>query len=391
MSRLQVLLINVTSLCWYIIDIEYFWTLNSVNGCYFTFKGTYLNTQHTMYVMKNFTNTLNNSIAAYPPWMAYTDQLAMLLLFLEIVTLIFIILGNGLTIVVLIKKVPFPEGTNKIITSLTVADLLVGIAMAWNLIYQKHFAYLQTDNSCCSFGVLVHDHVMDIPALCSISNILVMSVDRYVAITKPLHYNLIMTPSRIAKILIAAWTIPIVYSSTYYFWWLQGNTEIVPLIYRMPLNLTCFFFVGIFLFYSNIRIMLIARQQRRRIHQQQISLNTVNTNHGCPMHQKNNTNNMMIYVVSAYFLAWLPVLILLAIINLLHLTFNNKLTLYLLLQYSEVLGYSNSGWNILIYINNSKKMRMAYKQVLFRYRNSQHRPDDSQISSIRVVGFTWTN
>ena len=335
--------------------------------------------------MINVTNTSNNSTVEYPPWMAYRKQLTMLLLCLKIITCIFIILGNALTIVVVLKKVPFPEGTNKIITSLTVADLLVGIAMAWNLIYQKHFAHLRTDNSCCSFGVLVHDHIIDLPALCSISNILVMSVDRYVAIIKPLHYNLIMTPSRITKILIAAWTIPIVYSSTYYFWWLEGNTEIVPLIYKVPLNLTCFIFVGIFLFYSNIRIMLIAREQKRRIHQQQISLNTMNTNHhdhDCPMPHKNNTNNMMIYVVSAYFLAWSPVLILLAILNLLHLTYNNILKLYLLLEYAQVLGYSNSGWNILLYIHNSKKMRMAYKQVLVRYRNNQN---DSQVSSIRVV------
>ena len=322
--------------------------------------------------MANFTNTSNCSTDEFHSDFGYKRYINILLLFLRILTCSFIVVGNGVTVVVLVKQSPLRAQTNRILVSLTLADLLVGVSMIWDLIYQEFFNYLALDQSCCSVVVLMHYHIMDSPLICSVSNILVVTVDRYVAIIKPLHYNLILTPPRVTYILIAAWTIPIAYTSTYYLWWFKGDTDVVPLYYRLPLNLTCFCLVGIILLYVNIRVQLIAKKHMKRA-QQQRQQHTYLNNNALTNNTRNNTNNMLIYVILAYFLSWLPLLVILGISSLfyMHMSYNTNYVLFILIEFAQLVGYANSGWNFLIYIQRSKTIREAYKKVVCRHQNKR--------------------
>ena len=77
-----------------------------------------------------------------------------------------------------------------------------------------------------------------------------------------------LTRDRITISVLAAWKMPTVYTYTNYIWWFSRKkcNIRVPFIYRLPVV----FLVRMCMSYIYIRILLIAKQLRHRIHQQAV-------------------------------------------------------------------------------------------------------------------------
>ncbi|XP_070688382.1 trace amine-associated receptor 13c-like [Pempheris klunzingeri] len=97
--------------------------------------------------------------------------------------------------------------TNLILLSLAVSDLLVGlVVMPVTMIVQQSCGFQGTIT--CAFSYLVSFTLTS----ASVGNMVLISVDRYVAICDPLRYSSMITPSRVRICLCLCWLCSVIYS-----------------------------------------------------------------------------------------------------------------------------------------------------------------------------------
>lgn len=111
------------------------------------------------------------------------------------------IVGNGLVIYLITFRQRLHSIANWFVLSLAVADFFVGAtfvpyyrACKDDICYQRHIHWLCVDVFLCA----------------SVTNLCLLTVDRYVAIVKPLKYLIVMTTRRVVLAILAAWCIPAV-------------------------------------------------------------------------------------------------------------------------------------------------------------------------------------
>lgn len=147
--------------------------------------------------------------------------LGILLLSLSLTT----VFGNTLVIVAVIRERYLQTATNFFITSLALADCLVGlVVMPFSAIYEifeKNWLFsLIWCDIWRSFDVLF--------STASILNLCIISIDRYWAIKDPLSYPLRMTRT-LARILIAfVWIASSLISFPAIIWWRAVRTHHIP-------------------------------------------------------------------------------------------------------------------------------------------------------------------
>ena len=222
--------------------------------------------------------------------------------------------------------------------------------------------FCNSESGFCAFYQLLYMQLHDASILGSVANTLVVALDRYIAILKSLQYHQIVTHRRVTKTLILTWALPVLYSFTFYLWLLSNRKDIVPDIYRYPVAFSFYFLVCFFLLHLHIRIYLIAKRHRRRIHQQETDIHNPNmsTSHHCLEQRKSKTSKMLIYMVVAYILAWTPFIKLSTLLTLVDVSYRANVIMDVISNIAQLLGYVNSGWNILICITKHKAMRKAY-------------------------------
>ncbi|XP_035994795.1 trace amine-associated receptor 13c-like [Fundulus heteroclitus] len=97
--------------------------------------------------------------------------------------------------------------TNILLLSLAVSDLLVGFISMPGEIYRNTSCWFLGDNICFIFNYLCF-----IITAASVGNMVLISIDRYVAICDPLHYQTRVTGRRIKVCICLCWLCSIVYS-----------------------------------------------------------------------------------------------------------------------------------------------------------------------------------
>ena len=122
-----------------------------------------------------------------------------------------------------LKRVP-RTSTNWLTVSLAVSDILTGgILFPMLVIGLAH---------------IVVDYLLTMILLWGVANICALTYDRYVAITKPLHYTY-RIPEIFKKTIIAVWLFPTIYCLLPLFW-RTDLSKTIHLVY-----LVCLEFVGV--------------------------------------------------------------------------------------------------------------------------------------------------
>lgn len=112
-----------------------------------------------------------------------------------------VILGNVLVILAVFASAKLRTVTNFIIMSLAVADLLVGIAVLPYSITLEVLEVWIFGHIWCQIWLAVDVWM----CTASILNLVAISVDRYLAITRPVHYRSIMTSRRVKLLIASVW------------------------------------------------------------------------------------------------------------------------------------------------------------------------------------------
>ncbi|KAK2839411.1 hypothetical protein Q5P01_013151 [Channa striata] len=97
--------------------------------------------------------------------------------------------------------------TNLLILSLAVSDFLFGLVVTPLQAYQLTTCWYLGDLICCLY-VYVNSIILG----ASIGNMMLISVDRYVAICEPLHYPTRVTVTRVKMCVCICWTCSVVYN-----------------------------------------------------------------------------------------------------------------------------------------------------------------------------------
>lgn len=178
----------------------------------------------------NYTN--NSNLEEDEPWKKWStlmqDRAVLVsLLMLFSMTTVF---GNTLVILAVIRERYLHTATNYFVTSLAVADCLVGlVVMPFSALYEvlEHTWFFGTDwcDIWRSLDVLF--------STASILNLCVISLDRYWAITDPFTYPMKMSRRRAALMVAAVWICSSAISFPAILWWRAVRTEAVP-AYKCP-------------------------------------------------------------------------------------------------------------------------------------------------------------
>ncbi|XP_062407966.1 olfactory receptor 1D2-like [Sardina pilchardus] len=125
--------------------------------------------------------------------------------FLVFVLYILIIIGNVTLIIIVTVDKSLHEPMYIFICNLCANGLYGTVGF-----YPKLLLDLQSDVHMISYRwCMIQTYVIYSSALCEISVLTVMSYDRYVAICRPLQYHSIVTPRAVLKLLVLAWTYPL--------------------------------------------------------------------------------------------------------------------------------------------------------------------------------------
>jgi hypothetical protein len=176
----------------------------------------------------NFTLDRNSSNESEVAWdlLQKRAPLAALLLLFSVAT----VFGNMLVILAVIRERYLHTATNYFITSLAVADCLVGlVVMPFSAVYEvlenRWFFGMDWCDVWRSLDVLF--------STASILNLCVISLDRYWAITDPFTYPTKMTVKRAALLIAAVWVCSGAISFPAIVWWRAVRSEVVP-AYKCP-------------------------------------------------------------------------------------------------------------------------------------------------------------
>ncbi|XP_069361848.1 dopamine receptor 2-like isoform X1 [Maniola hyperantus] len=200
--------------------------------------------------------TYNYTVDLEEPWNEYIKLLqdrAVLVAFLLLFSLT-TVFGNMLVILAVVRERYLHTSTNYFVTSLAVADCLVGlVVMPFSALYEvlEHTWF---------FGVDWCDVWRSLDVLfstASILNLCVISLDRYWAITDPITYPMRMSGRKAAFLIAAVWVCSGAISFPAIAWWRAVRIEEVP-DYKCPFteNLEYIIFSSTISFYLPLFVMV---------------------------------------------------------------------------------------------------------------------------------------
>ncbi|XP_049325056.1 trace amine-associated receptor 13c-like [Astyanax mexicanus] len=142
-----------------------------------------------------------------------------LFIFLSCISVCTVIL-NLLVIISISHFKQLHTPTNLLILSLAAADLLVGM-------FVMPVKIIQLKNSCWYFGDTACS-VSEISTGClaavSLYSLVLIAVDRYIAVSDPLHYNTIITVCKTSLFIVLGWSVSVMYIITMYYF----NDHLLP-------------------------------------------------------------------------------------------------------------------------------------------------------------------
>ncbi|XP_071951778.1 octopamine receptor beta-1R-like [Antedon mediterranea] len=266
--------------------------------------------------------------------------------------------GNIISIIVLRRLKTLPDVTKIFLLSLALVDLFTGMFNTiFSIIPSITLSWPYGDAMCKAIS-LSSSMFYGI----SLFSLLAISVDRYIAISKPLHYPLVATRQRAICVVISTWFVTFVIAVASLFY-KEGQFAYNPNFCNCIIqwgdpdfkswNLTVMFaFIlipstGMLLLYT--RLFFVSRAHVRRIS------DTLKSHPGTGISRNDlKALKTMFIITGAFNIAWLPFLIAHSYMTITGKHINNTLEFFII--YLLIL---NSWWNVVIYTVTNRTYRQA--------------------------------
>jgi len=155
-----------------------------------------------------------------------------------------------------------------------VADVMTAVLMFW---YNPFILIVYVFNNPCHFNVVVTalTPLMKITSIASSFHLILISVERYIAVVYPLQYENKFTDRRLKLALFTVWTTGILIGMTYVLWLINADLRrctLIPAQYQL-VDVLCYISVCISLFICHGKILVISWRHRRRIEPNLVNVN----------------------------------------------------------------------------------------------------------------------
>uniref|UniRef100_H3D6F2 Histamine H2 receptor n=1 Tax=Tetraodon nigroviridis TaxID=99883 RepID=H3D6F2_TETNG len=253
--------------------------------------------------------------------------------------------------------------SNCFIVSLAATDLLLG------LLVLPFSALLQLSDEWPLGPVFCNFYISMDVMLCtaSILTLLVISVDRYLAVTMPLRYASLVLPWRVALAMASVWTVSVAVSFLpIQMGWNTINGTVqnrgpgspgrkcrfeLNRPYVLTDSLLTFYIPLMAMCWTYFRILLIARTHAKRI---------ISTVSAMTLREHKATVTLAA-LIGAFVVCWLPYFILFTVLGLKEHPDPSSVPEYSIVLW---LGYANSALNPILYGALNKDFRSAYTRLL---------------------------
>ena len=220
----------------------------------------------------------------------------------SLVVLALFILTANFTVLVLVKRrIPLRTQSNICLCSLAASDFLAGL-VALPLAVACSFLNCVMPQLC-----LAMDLCQRFLAISTIIHLLVITTERYITIVYPMVYSRILTKSRILTVLAYTWVISLFTSLIQLSWYSPEWKEISTIwnndfIYDIFCVTVIVLLPLLFMTYTHVHILLVARQQTNAIKRQ--------TNHLCTTANLKTArkNAQLVYaaMLGVFIAGWVP-------------------------------------------------------------------------------------
>jgi hypothetical protein len=306
-----------------------------------------------------------------------TSVLAIGLLFIALV--ISILFGNALVMISIRRFRRLQTLTNRLVFSLALSDFVNGILIIWQSCF-SWFPQLETSGIACRFRFL------NIQAmLCSPMNLVIVAVDRYLAVLHPLRYHEFMTPRLVNILLGVAWATStaltalvigtIVYIPGVSICYLPDIVPDVVNVFVFQVVITLLI-VAMFVIYG--QIFWAARKHMHQIHPM-ASLPAGQIDSGKRMIKELKAAKQLFAIILVFFFCHAVFLVVLALGY-----YDNimPIAIYMInYKASLIIMFFNSAINPIVYALKSKAFREAFKRIVCRYVLLSEQNNDTLVFS----------
>ncbi|EDO39039.1 predicted protein [Nematostella vectensis] len=203
------------------------------------------------------------------------------------------IFGNGLVIYLVSFRKPLRDqpSPNWFVMSLALADFCVG---AFN--FPTMFVYAFTFNcfsqpSSWTWPIL--GFCMNVFLDASITNLTLLTLDRYLAVVHPFTYESFMTSSRAAGMIVSAWGITVILEIPYLVLDIQRAGDEAYTIHLWLYMVIFTFLPCVFMLYAYTRILIVARRHRKEISARLKRMASFSESTDVALAQRGNKNGAM--------------------------------------------------------------------------------------------------
>ena len=278
------------------------------------------------------------------------------------------IMGNIFVIVAVAKFKRLQTATNVFVVSLSVADLLIGFEFFLISMYNFVRCYATLNGEISQWVVSVYQFSKPLLIPSSILSLLSVSLERYLAITKPFWYVQKVTVRKCVITTSVIWVTTTLLATTKFFssdkslgdtetsfkrineshFWMYGSLSALALLIT----------TGIY-----YRLWRVILHHRLKI----VCSSTVQYNNSSKTQKKESKNAMLIFVILVcFYLSWMPILIVIGVM-LTAFDWDIRITpswFIVCHQIAEVFVHSNSFCNPLIYAWMNSDFKDSFRMMV---------------------------
>ncbi|CAH1776266.1 unnamed protein product [Owenia fusiformis] len=301
-------------------------------------------------------NSTNLTEIEYQESQDNTRKQKLVVLSLKFILALWICLGNTLVIIAYSKFKSLRSVTNYWILHLAVADLFMGLSMfiEFGSFFQRTVLSGWSMYIYCAFLSLT----INLSIFMTISLLVAVTVDRYIAIFWPLRYQTLITMKKAHKGITILWSSNIIVILTAAIHWRLETKEeiycqIVPPIIEYS-YIPGFLAAAVIIVTLYVHIFTAVYNQAKKL-QPQIETSK---------RDKNIKKNLIIlktafFVIGIFLISWVP-----SIVTYGCMIYGGQTHLETVFLYIELLAYGNSGINPIIYAWRLKEFRRAFCALL---------------------------